>query len=137
MLRKNRKVELLAGVPLFAGLSKGELGNVAMVADELDLPAGKTLIREGDRGREFIVIESGTVEVARKGRVIRTLGAGDWVGEIALIADISRTATVTTTSATRILVITDRAFAKLVRDVPSITYKVLRSVGERLAADEQ
>jgi CRP/FNR family transcriptional regulator, cyclic AMP receptor protein len=137
MLRKNRKIELLANVPLFAGLSKRELGDVALVADELDVPSGKTIIREGERGREFIVIESGTVDVVRQGRAVRQLGAGDWVGEIALIADISRTATVTTTSDTRILVITDRAFAKLVRDVPSITYKVLRSVGERLAADER
>ena len=136
MLRKNRKIELLANVPLFAGLSKRELGDIASVTDELDVPAGKTLMREGERGREFLVIESGTVDVTREGRVVRQLGPGDWVGEIALIADIPRTATVTTTSDARLLVLTDRAFAKLVRDVPSITYKVLRSVGDRLAADQ-
>ncbi len=136
MLRKNRKIELLGNVPLFAGLSKRELGDIAYVTDVLDVPAGKTLMREGERGREFLVIESGTVNVSRKGRVVRQLGAGDWVGEIALIADIPRTATVTTTSEARLLVLTDRAFAKLIRDVPSITYKVLRSVGERLAADQ-
>lgn len=136
MLRKNRKIELLANVPLFAGLSKRELGDIAYVADELDLPAGKVLMREGDRGREFLVIESGTVDVTREGRPIRQLGPGDWIGEIALIADMPRTATVTTTSDARVLVLTDRAFAKLVRDVPSITYKVLRSLGERLADDQ-
>jgi CRP-like cAMP-binding protein len=136
VLRKNRKVELLGNVPLFAGLSKRELGEIASVADELDVPAGKVLMREGARGREFLVIENGTVDVTREGRPIRQLGPGDWVGEIALIADMPRTATVTTTSDARLLVLTDRAFAKLVRDVPSITYKVLRSVGDRLAADQ-
>ncbi len=136
MLRKNRKVELLANVPLFAGLSKRELGDIAGVADELDVKAGKTLMREGQRGREFFVLESGGVRVERKGRVVRELGPGEWVGEIALIADIPRTATVTTLEDTRVLVLTDRAFSKLIRDVPTIAQKVLRSVGERLAADE-
>jgi CRP/FNR family cyclic AMP-dependent transcriptional regulator len=136
VLRKNRKVELLAEVPLFAGLSKRELGDIATITDELDVPAGKLLMREGDRGREFLVIESGTVEVTRDGRPVRELGPGDWVGEIALIADIPRTATVTTSSEARVLVLTDRAFSKLIRDVPSIAYKVLRTVGDRLAADQ-
>jgi CRP/FNR family transcriptional regulator, cyclic AMP receptor protein len=136
VLRKNRKIELLADVPLFAGLSKRELGDIATVTDELDVPAGKLLMREGDRGREFLVLESGTVDVTRDGQSIRQLGPGDWVGEIALIADMPRTATVTTTSEARVLVLTDRAFAKLIRDVPSIAYKVLRSVGDRLAADQ-
>jgi CRP/FNR family transcriptional regulator, cyclic AMP receptor protein len=136
VLRKNRKVELLANVPLFAGLSKRELGDIAGVADELDLKAGKMLMREGQRGREFFVLESGGVQVERKGRVVRQLGPGEWVGEIALIADIPRTATVTTLEDTRVLVLTDRAFSKLIRDVPTIAQKMLRSVGERLAADE-
>ncbi len=136
MARKNTKIELLANVPLFAGLSKRELGDIAYVADELDVPAGRTLMKEGERGREFLVIETGTVKVTRKGRPVRELGPGDWFGEIALIADIPRTATVTTTSEVRVLVLTDRAFDKLIRDVPSITYKVLRSVGDRLAADQ-
>ena len=135
MVRKNRKVELLAGVPLFAGCSKRELGELALVADELDVPAGRTLMRQGDRGREFIVIESGEVSVVRNMRETRRLGPGNWVGEIALIANVPRTATVTTVTPARIIVLTDRAFAKLIRDVPSIAQKVLRSVGERLAAD--
>jgi CRP-like cAMP-binding protein len=135
MLRKNRKTELLAGVPLFAGCSKRELGEIALVADELAVPEGETLIREGERGREFLVIESGTVSVSRGLRPIAQLGPGDWVGEIALLTDVPRTATVTTTSPTRVLVLTDRAFAKLIRDVPSIAQKVLRSLGERLAPD--
>ena len=131
----NRKVELLSAVPLFAGCSKRELGQIALVTDELDVPAGKTLMRQGQRGHEFMVIESGCVSIIRNARETRRLGDGEWVGEIALIAQVPRTATVTTLTPTRILVLTDRAFAKLVRDMPSIAQKVLRSVGERLAAD--
>ena len=135
MLRKNRKVELLAGVPLFSGCSKRELGEVALVADEMFLPEGETLIREGDRGREFLVIESGSVRVTRDGRRVCDLGAGEWVGEISLVAGTPRTATVVATSPVRLLVISDRAFQSLLRDVPSIAAKVMRSLGERLAAD--
>jgi CRP-like cAMP-binding protein len=135
VLRKNRKIELLAGVPLFAGCSKRELAEIALAADELDVASGRTLIREGERGREFLVLESGTVRVTRNTRTVRVLGPGDWIGEIALLCDVPRTATVETTSAVRLLVITDRTFSKLIRDVPSIAEKVLSSVGERLATD--
>jgi CRP-like cAMP-binding protein len=135
MLRKNRKVELLAAVPLFAACSKRELAELALVVDELDVAADVTLIREGERGREFLVVESGTVTVERGARMVGELGPGDWVGEIALVADVPRTATVRTATPVRLLVLTDRTFAKLLRDVPSIAQKVMQSLGERLAAD--
>lgn len=131
-LRKNAKADLIAAVPLFAGCSKAELGEVAAISDELDLPEGATLIREDERGREFLIVIDGTVEVTQKGRKLSELGAGSWVGEIALIADVPRTATVVATSPVRLLVITDRAFQHLIRKTPSIAAKVLQSLGERL-----
>jgi len=134
-MQRNREIELLAAVPLFAGCSKRELREIALVADELTVPEGTTLMRQGERGREFMVIESGTVSVTRDQREIARLGAGEWVGEIALVADVPRTATVVTVAETNIIVLTDRAFKKLIRDMPSIAEKALRSVGERLAAD--
>jgi CRP-like cAMP-binding protein len=135
MLQKDAKLELLRGVPLFAGCSKSELQQVAQLADELDLAEGATLIREGERGREFIVVAEGTVDVTRGGKTIRTLGSGDFIGEIALVVDRPRTATVTATSPVRILVVTDRAFARLLEQVPTISLKVMQSLGERLHAD--
>ena len=75
MLHKDAKIELLRNVPLFAGCSKAELQQVAQLADELDLAEGATLIREGERGREFIVVADGTVEVTRSGKTLRELGA--------------------------------------------------------------
>jgi CRP-like cAMP-binding protein len=131
-LKKNAKVDLLADVPLFAGCSKTELSQIASITDELDLGEGATLIREGERGREFLVVIDGTVRVIQAGRTVNELGPGDWVGEIALIADVPRTATVVTTSPVRLLVVTDRAFQQLIRRTPSIAAKVLQSVGERL-----
>ena len=134
-LRKDTKVELLHAVPLFASCSKAELQRLATLADELDLGEGATLIREGERGREFLVIVDGTVSVTKRGKKIRDLGAGDFIGEIALISDVPRTATVTATSPVRLLVVTDRAFRGLIEEVPSIATKVLQSLGERLHAD--
>ena len=134
-LHKDAKIDLLKNVPLFAGCSKSELQRIASLADELDLGDGATLIREGERGREFIVVASGTVRVTRSGKELRELGAGDFIGEIALVADVPRTATVTATSPVRLLVVTDRAFRGLLEQMPSIAKKVLQSLGERLHAD--
>jgi CRP-like cAMP-binding protein len=135
-LRKDAKVKIISGVPLFAGLSKRELSQVASIADEVDLRAGKTLIREGERGREFFILLDGTVEVSRKGKRLATRKGGDFFGEVALVCDVPRVATVTTTTPTRALVITDRDFRSLVKRSPSIALKVLEAVGERLPADE-
>ena len=134
-LRKNTKVELLQAVPLFASCSKTELERIASLADELDLADGATLIREVERGREFLVIVDGTVRVTKRGKKVRELGAGDFIGEIALVSDVPRTATVTATSPVRLLVVTDRAFRGLIEEMPSIATKVLQSLGERLHAD--
>ena len=134
-LHKDAKIDLLKNVPLFAGCSKSELQKIASLADELDLGEGATLIREGERGREFIVIAQGTVRVTRNGKQLRELGAGDFIGEIALVADVPRTATVTATSPVRLLVVTDRAFRGLLEQMPSLAKKVLQSLGERLHAD--
>jgi CRP-like cAMP-binding protein len=134
-LRKNAKVDLLHAVPLFASCSKAELERIASLADELDLADGATLIREGERGREFLVIVNGTVSVTKRGKKVRELGAGDFIGEIALISDVPRTATVTATSPVRLLVVTDRAFRGLIEEMPSIATKVLQSLGERLHSD--
>jgi CRP-like cAMP-binding protein len=134
-LRKDTKVDLLKRVPLFASCSKGECRVLATIADELDLPEGRALTREGQPGREFFVLVDGTVDVIQGGKKIAELGAGDWLGEIALLTNAPRTATVTATSPVRVLVITDRAFRQVVEATPSIAVKVLERVGERLAHD--
>src|ERR671931_1815941 len=94
--RTGTKAELIARVPLFAGLSKSEVGQVASLADEIDLPADKVLIREGERGREFFVLLDGEAEVVRKGKKLATRRAGEFFGEIALVSNLPRIATVKT-----------------------------------------
>jgi CRP-like cAMP-binding protein len=135
VLRKNAKIELIKHVPLFSRCSKKELAAVAAEADELVLPEGRALATQGARGSEFVVIIEGSADVSKNGRRINRLGSGDFLGEIALISGALRTATVTTTSETRILVVTDRGFRRLTRELPSIQASVLKALSERLQSD--
>src|SRR6266511_6110020 len=134
-VRSASKCDLIARVPLFAGLSKSELGQVASIADEIDLPADKVLIREGERGREFFVLLEGEAEVARKGKKLATRRAGEFFGEIALVSNLPRIATVTTRKPVRALVIRDVEFRALLRKEPAIAVKVLQAVADRLPPD--
>jgi CRP-like cAMP-binding protein len=136
VLRKNSKIELLKRVPLFAGCSKKELQRIATLADELDLREGKKLIREGEPGREFFVLVDGTAAISRKGKVVDRAGSGEFFGEMALVADRPRNATVTATSPVTVLVITAQSFRRLVEENPLIALKVMRAVAERIPATE-
>ena len=132
MLRKNAKIELLKRVPLFERCSQRELGQIAMLADELDLPAARDLTSEGSGGFEFIVLVQGEADVVRKGRIVNELGPGDFVGEIALVSGKPRTATVRTRGPARVLVVTASGFRTLMHNVPSIKDKVLAAVTARI-----
>ena len=134
-LHKDAKVELISRVPLFARCSKKELRVIANVADQIEWPEGKTLIKEGRLGDEFFILIEGTVAVSRDGRKLRDLAAGEWAGEIALISNVPRTATVVTTSPVRALVLTGGGFSQLIGDNPSIAAKVLAVLGERVAPE--
>jgi CRP-like cAMP-binding protein len=135
VLRKNAKIELIKRVPLFSHCSKKELGLVAQIADEIDLPEGKTLMREGDRGREFFVLVEGSADVRRRNRKVNTLGSGDFFGEIALVSQQPRTATVTTSSPVRALVVTEQSFRSLLDRAPDVQRKVLQALADRVASD--
>ena len=132
MLRKNAKIELLKRVPLFERCSQRELGQIAMLADELDLPAARKLTSEGSGGLEFIVLVEGAADVIHQGKVVNELGPGDFVGEIALITGRPRTATVKTRGPSRILVLTATGFRTLMHDVPTIQDKVLSALAARI-----
>ena len=131
-LRKDAKLELLRQVPLFAGCSKRELGEIATLADELSFPAGRKLIEEGKQGREFFVLIDGEVEVRAKGRKVDTMTSG-FFGEMALVSSRPRNASVTTTTPVRVLVVNEPAFRRLLRDSPQIQLKVLQTLADRAA----
>jgi CRP-like cAMP-binding protein len=132
-LGKDGKVKLLKKVPLFSKLGKDALQDVAQIADEIDLPAGKEMATEGDRGREFFVLLSGEADVTRGGRQINTMKEGDFFGEIALVTKMPRTATVTATTDVDVLVITERAFDGLLKKQPEIGRAVAEALAERVA----
>jgi len=129
------KADILKRVPLFAGCSKGDLARIGRIADEVDLREGKELIRENDLARQFFVLLDGSADVRRKGRKIATLGRGDFFGEIGLVTDRATTASVTTTSPTRVLVIMRHAFRTLLREHPGVQLKVLSALAQRIPGD--
>jgi CRP-like cAMP-binding protein len=136
VLHKDAKVELLRQVPLFDRLSKRELREIAGIADELQVPASKSLAVEGESGREFMIVAEGSAEVRRGGRKVNLLTSGDFLGEIALITGRKRTASVTTREPTRLLVLTERDFRRLMREMPSIQAKVMEALASRLDSDD-
>lgn len=125
--------ERLARIPLFAGLTKHDRQQVARWADEVEVPEGKRLLEEGRLPHEFFVIEEGGAVVTRAGRPIAELGPGDFFGEIAILADERRTATVTAASPMRLIVMTDRDFREMARSFPEVAQRVSEAVRERLA----
>ena len=133
-MRTSSKIESLRRVPLFSQLSRRELSRLAAVADEVDVPAGALLAREGAHGREFVVLADGLAEVESGGEVLRTLGAGSFFGEISLVTGGARTATVTAKAPSRLFILTRPAFRSLLRRSPRVARAVLASAALRLAA---
>jgi CRP-like cAMP-binding protein len=129
------KIDLLNRVPLFAGCSKRSLGEIAKIADEIELPAGKELIREGEPGRQFFILLDGKAEVQRMGRRINMLGSGDFFGEIALVTERPTTASVTLTEPANALVISRPAFRRLLLAQPGVQLQVLETLAERVFVD--
>ena len=133
-MRVSRKghVDLLSKVWLFERCSRKELDAIAKVATPLDLPAGKVLTSQGDMGRAFFVGVRGEVKVVREGVLIGTLGSGSFFGEMSLLEDLPRVATVTTAEPTTVLVIHGSDFDKLVGALPSVDRKMLLVLARRL-----
>ena len=132
----DQKVELLSKVPLLAALDRRSLEEVARLADEVDLPEGRVVTRQGASAAEFFVIIDGTVRIDRDGELLADLGPGDFFGELSLLGGIPRTATATCTTACRLLVVGHREFHSLLSEFPTIQGAVLESVAHRLAGLE-
>ena len=123
----------MKSVPFFSGMSKSELAAIAQQTDEVDVPAGKVLAREGDFGDEFFMIDAGTAEVTRGGEAIAELGAGDFFGEMALLEEDRRTATVTAKTPMSLIVMTRSNFRSLDRAQPAVHATVAKAIAERHA----
>jgi CRP-like cAMP-binding protein len=124
----DQKLEMLSKVPMFAGCRSAELVEIGKLAEEVGVKEGKVLAKEGSSGEEFFVIVDGTVEITKNGKHIRNLGPGDHFGELAILAEVPRTATATATTPATLFVLGHREFHTLLDDQPGIREKVLLSV---------
>ena len=132
LFRQDTKVDALRRSTLFEGLSRKQLIQLARVSEDLEVPAGKVLCKEGEIGQEFFVIVDGEVEVTKNGKRVATRAAGEFFGEIALLEATRRMATVTAQTPLRFFVLTRRDFRQLIRDNPGVERKVLQAVARRL-----
>ena len=131
-MARDEKIELLRTVPLFAGLGNRELERISTLADIIDLPAERTIMSQGERGAEMFVLVEGNARVERDGESLGDRGAGEVLGEIALLDGGPRTATVTLTEPSRLLVLARREFHALMDEFPNVRLHVLETVASRL-----
>jgi CRP-like cAMP-binding protein len=126
------RVEVLRRVPLFADLDERGLQAVALLARETTAKAGEVLMLEGEPGDEFYVILEGTVRIERADRTVRSMTAGGFLGEIALIERGARTATATCFTDCRLLSIRRHEFERLVDTMPAVHRRIQAAVERRM-----
>jgi CRP/FNR family transcriptional regulator, cyclic AMP receptor protein len=138
-LRRGRKwkADLLRNVRLFSTCTKRELARIAALVDEVEAPKGKVIVRQGDLGRECFVIRDGKAKVAIRGKRSAVLGPGSFFGEMSLLDQGPRSATVTAETDMRLLVLGSREFSSLVEEVPTVAVRVMRGLAERLREAER
>jgi CRP-like cAMP-binding protein len=134
-LHRDAKVDLLRTIPLFSACTAEDLSRVASVADEIDLREGRRLTTEDAPGGELVVLVEGGAEVHQDGRVVNTVGPGEYVGEVALVTGRPRSATVVATSPVHALVIEGHAFQRLLEDSPDLRARIERSAAAHLERD--
>jgi CRP/FNR family cyclic AMP-dependent transcriptional regulator len=124
----------LQGLWLFSSLTSEELERVARWTDELEVPAGRELATEGSFAHEFFVIEDGTATVLKDGERIAELGPGDFFGEIGLLETERRTASVVADTPLRVIVMFQREFKQMEREMPAVAARVRAAIRARLSS---
>lgn len=132
MARHDFLIERMQQSPLFAACSRRELQDVTRLSTETSVPAGKVLMAEGQPGHEFMVVLEGTATATRDGRHVATFGPGDFFGEISLLDDGPRTATVTADTPMTLAVVGRREFTGLLKEIPDLSLKVMAGLARRL-----
>jgi CRP/FNR family transcriptional regulator, cyclic AMP receptor protein len=132
MARIDEQLDYLGNVPLFASCSKKELKALQSLCDRVDVAAGKELVRQGTTGYECFVLLTGTADVTINGRFVTSLGPGAYFGELALLDKQPRSATVTASSASSLLVLGPRQFSTALESFPGLAQKMLAGLAQRL-----
>lgn len=122
----------LAEIGIFAGCTKKELQEIVRLTTEVTVPKGRVLTTEGEHGSEFAIVLDGTAEVTQRGKVVNTLSPGSHYGEMALLDEGPRTATITATSEMSLAVVARNEFGQLVEDVPAVAHAVMRGLARRI-----
>jgi len=132
--RKGRdaKLELLGNVRLFSTCNKRELARIASLVDEVEAPKGKVLVRQGDTGQECFVIAEGRAKATMRGKGTAVLGPGSFFGEMSLLDQGPRSATISAETDMRLLVLGSREFSALVNEVPVVAVRIMQGLAERL-----
>jgi CRP-like cAMP-binding protein len=123
----------LKSLALFADLSRRELKRVSAMTDEVVLGSGTRLINEGAFSHEFLLISSGTAEVRREGKLLAELGPGDFAGEIGVMRDARRNASVVATTEITAIVMTDRDLRQIAHEMPSVAAQIDSAIAARSA----
>jgi CRP/FNR family transcriptional regulator, cyclic AMP receptor protein len=131
-MRGSSYLNHLAEVPLFRACSTKDLKFIARAATEVEVSAGKELVREGVPGHEFFLIVSGKADVSRNKRKVAKLGPGQYFGELALLDRGPRNATVTASEPMTVLILGQREFTGVLDEVPGLARKLLTSMAARL-----
>lgn len=134
MTSKQSADEALARVPLFSHLGKKEQGAVRELMTLIDLPLGQVLTRQDAHGAELFIILSGTASVVRDGHHVADVGPGDFIGEMSILDQGPRTATITATSDMTVLVATRQEFNSLLDRLPSLARQMLPALASRIRA---
>ncbi len=133
MARRDAYIEHLTQVPLFSACSRDELRKLSRRTTDIPVAEGHVLVKEGDRGLEFFVIVSGRAKVSRRGRKVGELGPGDFFGELALLIDTERNATVAALTPMEAIVLSRREFDAALADAPRMTRRIMAGMARRLA----
>jgi CRP-like cAMP-binding protein len=136
LVARDEKLDLLRRIPLFAGFGRREIERLGMLADEVAVPDGTVLIRQGDLGRDMMVLIAGNVVIERDGEQVNRLGPGDFFGEIALVNEGPRTASVTTDGPARLLVVSHTDFHSMMEEFPGIAAQIMHTLANRIRSTE-
>lgn len=131
-MARDEKLDLLHRIPIFNAFDRAKIERLGALAEEVDVPPGKVLMRQGEEGADLMVVVRGSVAIERDGNRLNTMGPGDFFGEIAMVAHGPRTATATTEEPTTLLVINHRDFHSLMEEFPEVADQVLHTLAQRV-----
>jgi CRP/FNR family transcriptional regulator, cyclic AMP receptor protein len=132
IVSRDSKVDVLRGIPLFASCKDKELRDLSSLMTPLRVPAGETLMREGEFGKEFLIVVSGTATVTKRGVQLAEIGPGSYLGEISIIDGGRRTATVVAKTPMEVEILTHPEFASLLSRAPEIAVRMLPALAARI-----